>query len=510
MQLDLNKIYGIDKQPHLDAIIDVFKNQKNLRLVIGAGEMPEHYEKFKNYTFILGSDISDFAETKIYGPTKDEAVKKITANFEKHEPIFIPIEIPSIQFNNFFNNFKNKFKDIIFDKCVSHLVNPTQEEMKIFFAIIQPGGNFYTDVKGPGPASGFIHELRVLMQETGFIEVQRGTNIKINKITSKWTSFIFSNPKLFCNSFVIRGEKTSYSVVPEDACSLTPEGYCYIPSKDYKINYIKTFLEKVGFQVKYIKSGKYPLYSRFDPEFEHYDYICATKPGGATDDLKLHLEQLKNSLSQLKIKLSMLEEKLKMLQQKLDEKTPAKHAGIQASSLKEIVINSKAEIAQKFKEITDGKAPVALIVNFDIDSNEKHFEFDDQNVNKFIKKIKFNVYPTWGHVSSEDESLKLDELDLGAFSKSQRKDELVVDLRFCPKMLILPKNSVFRENFGYSKIDGGNPIEIIDFSEFDSAGEIGLFLNNVVTGPVTRIKVPKGMKAEVEQLMQGKNIKVVD
>ncbi|MFH1254722.1 MAG: hypothetical protein V1646_04815 [bacterium] len=228
----------------------------------------------------------------------------------------------------------------------------------------------------------------------------------------------------------------------------------------------------------------------------------------------LQLAPLKNSLAQLKIKLSTLEEKLKILKQKIGKKVSFGYAEGQSLALKEIVISSKAEIAQKFKEITDGKVPVALIVDFDVDSDNKHFEFNDKNVNPYIKKIKFNIYPTWGHIwlNKEDESapnLELNELDISALSS--KTDDLVLNLTPCPKRLILCSDTVFRQNLMDCGLFGGGP-EFVDLSKCTSAEKIFWLLRDLIPlNSTTTVRVPSAMKAAVEKkIMQEMPIKIVD
>ncbi|MFA6535564.1 MAG: hypothetical protein WCS92_04870 [Candidatus Babeliales bacterium] len=151
---------------HMEAIIEYFKDKKDLTMVLGAGDGlgDKDYERLKGYDFVVCEGYYSLAKTidpsSLFGnhifsksknlekQTIDETLLELQQYLKNGEPILIPLNFNGQSFANFLDIFSNKFKEITFDHQSADYAENWDGPSKIIeklFNALQFNGEFYTE-----------------------------------------------------------------------------------------------------------------------------------------------------------------------------------------------------------------------------------------------------------------------------------------------------------------------------------------------------------------------------
>ena len=319
---------------YMDAIVEYFKDKDNLSMVLGAGDTEHDYTdteddkaepkaRFKNYTFLVNSNITEAMQKRILkSKTIEAAIKELTQNLSggQKEPIPLPLNFNDRDFFMFLKNFPEKFKLIIFDCSVSKFIQPApwnnfgwsvKTGLPIIFKALKYGGEFYIDSVDPGGNSiARFFNNAVLDQLNRIIPDIKVIDNIMSYDVSKLTNYIVQNTYTIIN--------VPDNIQAGDNVTKKLDGNNFIaPSKECRLNHAIKLLNDLGFKAEYKENSPYPLNNPWIKHvginFEHYNYILAQKP----ISLEKKLAQLKDSLTELKLKLQSLNAKLARLGESL-------------------------------------------------------------------------------------------------------------------------------------------------------------------------------------------------
>jgi hypothetical protein len=282
---------------HMEAIIDYFKDKKDLTMVLGAGDRDDNYKRFENYTFVVcegyynvskkinptdsfGMHIfRDPSSKKLEKLIIDETLQKLQQQLKKdpREPLLIPLDYNSQFFANFLDKFTNKFKEIIFDYQSADYTKDWDGPNKIIekiFNSLQNGGEFYSE-------HVFEIAFSPLPADVKFMRKGKG-----------------SSPDLFIKT---TGKQANQNDGREFIVNSLKNAGFVSEIRNDKTLFLK---QKLGSLPGGVIGDEY--------------YIYAKKSAS----LGKILRELKDSLTQLKTKLQSLNAKLNGLSSKLESKSP--------------------------------------------------------------------------------------------------------------------------------------------------------------------------------------------
>ena len=284
---------------HLDAIAENFKGEKDLTMVLGAGDKEHDYtQRFKNYTFVEGLWYNENGKKIITSKLKTketmtETLKEWKENPEKKEPITIPLDFNSNHFFNLLKQLNNSFKEIIFDWSTTKFCKWKLKEVKNIFEALQPGGKFYTDIEFK------LVSLRFNARKETFESGPDREPSPLVKLNDNWKAIYVmpEDPMLYLQRVNINFG-TFKRMLPDEKTIQ---------------NHILNMLRKAGFEPKIYKNFQYPQDKPWidHEKFTNYDYILAQKPDKApADNLAKKVTELTTSLERFKDTLENLSKTL--------------------------------------------------------------------------------------------------------------------------------------------------------------------------------------------------------
>jgi hypothetical protein len=240
---------------HMEAIIEYFKDQKDLTMVLGAGNLDIDYTRFANYRFVVSNEIKEYKILK--SDTIESAVKDLTQKLAggQKEPLLIPFDFNSKEFFNFLDSLgEEKFQQIIFDYSATKFVHWGLPQICGIFNALQEGGELYFENNvGGGGAKITVAELMttkqddlpITMADTPVNRLSKCIDIIDDYIICSYENFIAHHSLLFPPEYKITSERDTLKA--GDNVEAISNLEFRVPSGECHKNYILHFLNKAGF-----------------------------------------------------------------------------------------------------------------------------------------------------------------------------------------------------------------------------------------------------------------------
>lgn len=298
---------------HFAKIKEKYKDRKDLKMVLGAGDNPEDYtERFQEYTFLVTNNP---LQEKVC-IDKDEKIDQ--------EPIVIPLDFNKQNFWSWLKDFNEQFKEIIFDHSVLKFVawnggkNPGP--LWLLYAALQDDGEFYMEAYAE--ATGAARVITNYSQASQsiltpyYIQAKDGTQYAYYDPFTDWGVEKLVLPHVMFRIQDLRPGEGTYQKEP---------GVIYGPTLELSNKWQIATLKKIGLEygfeyVEYKEKKPYPLYKAWKSwhgiDFSQYDYIYAKKIKPHTllnqlDKLREHLLIFQSRLENLQKALNQLKSELK-------------------------------------------------------------------------------------------------------------------------------------------------------------------------------------------------------
>ncbi len=261
--------------PYMQDLIKMYKNKKNLTLVLGAGDQKIDYDRFKDYTFLVGyPSLFLFSQQRL----------------AHHQPPFlVPLDFNTEYFFNFLKEFPESFSQIIPDFSVTKFIEWKQNRIEEIFDALQAGGEFYIDGGfcwgGSMAVISLSNEKRsepgcpIVIGKDGTVQYDRSrdANVHSNDLFLKCFSIRISG-NLKINTDTIERMPTTQAGISTFK----------FPTNELLRNHVLTIVRNYGFKSEYRREMPYPQHAPWSPhpmakiDFTQHTYIFAQKPPVAT------------------------------------------------------------------------------------------------------------------------------------------------------------------------------------------------------------------------------------
>ncbi len=265
---------------YLDALVEKFKDEDNLTMVLGAGAGDQDPARLEGYTFLVSPHVS-LDRLKI-----DDEGKLV----QRKGPFLVPLDFNTSSFLTFLNKLKGKFKRIIFDYSVTKYVEWTVAELRVICSALRDDGEFYT-YTGSRNDTYLNLGSQPIDRPISFGPLLIDGRLKTITISPGFDKKNDASGKLFIERFHINNLIHDYKVI--GACSGIPETVektevFRFPSEEYLNRYAQFLLRSAGFSPVEIRNNAEISYPLIHPalvkrsgQIRDFTYICAKKSFGA-------------------------------------------------------------------------------------------------------------------------------------------------------------------------------------------------------------------------------------